>query len=243
MDGEDPDGGRSPLSRRSFVKGAVYASAGFALGGYALQNAASTIKPASTRVVAYRGVLNVGGPAPRPLPLVPLALHDDGALAGRADHLDWLWYCGLNKLPPIRPDAPVRDGLFRYAEAPEGTSAWYDALRGEVMNRQDFLDRAEASGGAPVGAGGTWREQGGTSIPVIVIYLGEQAPDAAVEGFLATSGKCVHLCCVPGFNVSPQRFAKNADDRIFCICHGSIYDARTVVESTYLAELPPDESD
>lgn len=231
----------SIFSRREFVKGAVYASAGFALGGYALQNVVSMQKPTSSAVLQYTGALNVGGPAPRPLPLIPLEFQSNGDIAGVPEQLDWLWYCGLNTLPAIHEGAGA-DQLFRYIEAPEGTSAWYDEFHGDVMNRQDFLDASEDEGGAPVGAGGKWREEGGSSIPVIVIYLGDEAPEEhATDGFLATSGKCVHLCCVPGFDISPQRFSYDADGKIFCTCHKSVYDPRQVVERTYLADRPQTE--
>lgn len=226
---------KSPLSRRSFVKGAVYASAGFALGGYALQNAASMLKPSTHTVERYKGVLNVGGPAPRPLPLIPVDF-EGGTIVGSTEHLEWLWYCGLNQFPGIRPGA-TDDDTFTFAEPPEGTDAWYGDLAGQAMRRRDFLDRA---GEGPVGANGTWRKVGGQAIPVIVVHLGDRAPAEATDGFLATSGKCVHLCCVPGYNQSRQRFDHDADDRIYCTCHHSVYDPRVVVERTYLAERPPE---
>lgn len=230
----------SIFSRREFVKGAVYASAGFALGGYALQNVVSMQKPTSSAVLPYEGALNVGGPAPRPLPVIPIELQPNGDIAGVPENLDWLWYCGLNTVPAIREGAG-RDQMFRYVEAPEGTSAWYDERHGEVMNRDHFLQASQDQGGSPVGAGGKWREEGGTSIPVIVIYLGDEAPEQAVDGLMATSGKCVHLCCVPGYNISPQAPSYDAQGRIFCTCHKSVYDPRQIVERTYLADRPKEE--
>lgn len=235
------DRDKSVFSRREFVKGSVYAALGLTVGGYAFQNIASMQKPGRTKVVPYDGALNVGGPAPRPIPLIPMGFNGGNELVGKPESLDWLWYCGLNEFPGIREDA-TDDNRFYYVESPEGTKSWYDERAGDVMKKEHFIEVAESSDyNAPVGAGGAWREVGGAPIPVIVVYMRDEAPEASVDGFLATSGKCVHLCCVPGFNISPQRFDYDSNDLIFCTCHKSRYDPKTIVRRTYLASKPPED--
>lgn len=230
----------SIFSRREFVKKGVYASAGLALGGYAIQNIASMQKPTSAEVKRYTGALNVGGPAPRPLPLIPFTF-DGETLVGSTENLDWLWYCGLNEFPGIRPDA-TDDNTFYYVESPEGTRAWYDDLHGEPMRRSDFDDAEPRRPGWILGAQGTWRKAGGQGIPIIVVKLPEsEAPEEANEGLVAVSGKCVHLCCVPGAGISDQSPSFDAEDLIFCTCHNSRYDPAQIVERTYLADKPPQE--
>lgn len=231
----------SIFSRREFVKKGVYASAGLALGGYAIQNIASMQKPSTSEVKPYVGALNVGGPAPRPLPVIGFDVASDGTLVGSEGSLEALWYCGVNEFPGIRPGA-TDDNTFYYVESPEGTRAWYDELHGDPMRAADFDDAEPRQEGWILGAQGVWRKAGGQGIPIIVVKLPEsEAPEEAVDGLVATSGKCVHLCCVPGAGISDQAPSFDAEDLIFCTCHNSRYDPSQIVQRTYLADKPPQE--
>lgn len=231
----------SIFSRRDFVRKGVYASAGFALGGYAIQNLASMQKPTSSTVLPYEGALNVGGPAPRPLPVIDIEFAADGTIMGLEESLERLWYCGVNEFPGVRPGA-TDDNAFYFSESPEGVGAWYDELHGEPMRKADFESAEPKNSGWILGAGGTWRKAGGQGIPVIVVKLPDsEAPEEATDGFVATSGKCVHLCCVPAAGVSPQAPSYDAEKNIFCTCHKSVYDPRQIVQSNYLADRPPQE--
>lgn len=239
-----PDERDSIWSRRDFVRGAVVGAGAAATGALGLQLAASTLGPLTRPpTVTYRGALNVGGPAPRPQPLIPVEVADGGYIFCRSEHLDWLYYCGMEMLPGLRADDPV-DELVRYGESPyDEPEAWFADRRGEAMRRDHFVAQADAEeGGAPVGAVGTWRGPPGEGVPVVVIYMGDAAPDVpeADAGFLAAAAKCVHLCCVAEVDLSPYevRASRDADGKLFCRCHGAVFDPAVIVERQYRPSWP-----
>ena len=135
---------------------------------------------------------------------------------------------------------------------------WYKPLDGLAAFTRDFDFAAGQTG---IGANVLWRqikaedeETGGERIvfpgmPAILIKLNpEFAPENLFETegvvefeggvFVAFSGICVHLCCVPGWQKGePWDLREKSPDGtiekypwIFCSCHGSRYDPFNIVE-------------
>lgn len=227
-------------SRRDFVATAAAAGAGLGAAVYGAVLSGSGWDAGHRRVVTYRGADVVGGPAPRALPLIPAEILGDGTVAGRAEHLEWLYYCGMEQLPGLRRDEA--DGAIRYVRSVDDrVEAWFDDRAGEPVRRDHLVQEAERTGGF-VGAIGTWRGGRQEGVPVVVAYLGQAAPDdpAFHRGIGVFSAKCTFLCCVTGLNVAPPdlRSAFHAEDRLFCNCHHSRFDPTSIVEDRYEPSWP-----
>ena len=54
--------------------------------------------------------------------------------------------------------------------------------------------------------------------------------------------KCTHFCCVPTFKGTAQSAQFDAENRVYCPCHQSVYDPYSIIGSSYVA-LPRPESD
>lgn len=168
------------VDRRTFVKGAVVAAAGgLALGGgLALARPAVPLRPDAGPPVEYYGLHRVGGPAPRGVPLIPIAVGPDGALHGRPDVtgpdgasvLLWYRYCGHAGAPGLAEDF-VGDDVLRYhvsAKAAGRNTVPYAARAGEPI-RADDLAPGE-------GAAFTWRSAGAQGADVLHGVVVRAAP-------------------------------------------------------------------
>lgn len=238
------------LSRRGFVKGCLLASAaGVAAAGGGGMVAALDLGGGTARRIDYLGATVQAGPAPQGVPLVPLAADGEGRLRGNPDPpevgravLDWYRYCGHDASPVLRPEY-AGDETLRYsvpkdklpaieAYAAEGRRAdagWFLPHAGAPARVADF--RAVGFG-APV----AWR--GEVTATVLKVDPASLEVPAAlrevVDGFLvptpdgaalmAYSNFCKHLCCAPGWHETRLAASFEAEDKLYCSCHHSVYD-------------------
>ncbi len=167
-------------------------------------------------------------------------------LGGLTYSVRWFQYCGVERASGIQPDADQDD----YLRAGGGYS-WQTDLESGAKLRVDHFDDYEEWGNG-VGSSGlgkpakaSWRSQGedADDIPVVVMRTPAVSEMVAGEGryadlpddvrtfveaaterdFVAWLDKCTHFCCVPKFKASGS--AKfDAEDKVYCQCHQSVYD-------------------
>ena len=153
--------------RRRFVKGVVGGAAltGTAGGGAGAVDLLTPRRGVGGGAVTYYGVENVAGPAPRPMPQIPVTV-EDGVLEGvwpepeRVERDNetvvvartelggvtydsrWFQYCGLQATGAVQPDAD-RDLTLRHA--PNPAYEWQRELdaAGEPLRVEQFADYAE----------------------------------------------------------------------------------------------------
>ncbi len=169
--------------------------------------------------------------------------------------------------PPIKFTGTV-DAGFRYGHPDSPT--WYSALAGQPVKTTDFK--------LWEGASTLWRavfdDSGaqipGSGYPALVICVDAKllSPPAATNPYIvpvtvggvdaaivALYDRCVHLCCLPGWHVSPvpadlhdyivqpktlsatdpATGAPDPQDPIWCQCHNSQYDPVTIVPGLHPA--------
>lgn len=226
-------------SRREFVREAAAVGVGLAAAVYGTVLVGSGWDAGHRRVVTYRGAAVVGGPADRALPLIPAEILGDGTVAGRLDHPEWLYYCGMEQLPALGLDDA--DETIRYRESGHDEPAWFADRVGEPVRREHLVAKSERTGGF-AGADGLWRGGRQEGVPVVVAYLGEAAPDdpAFVDGVGVFAAKCTHLCCLTDLNLAPSGIlsAFMADDLLFCSCHNERWDPTSIVVDRYEPSWP-----
>jgi len=176
-------------------------------------------------------------------------------LGGITYSSDWFQYCGIQSYQGIYPGYEG-DNYFRHPSDP--TYDWQSDFAGARINISDFEDYetwnndiGTAGLGKPASA--TWRSQDTeNSIPVQVLRstrveeltenldgeAGEFLRAAASQGAIAWLNKCTHFCCVPGFKISTY---ENADNRVYCPCHQSIYNPFSIVKRAFVAYPRPDQ--
>ena len=168
--------------------------------------------------------------------------------------------------PPFEFEGTVENG-FRYGH-PDNPAAWYAPLAGQPVRTSDFR--------LWQGAATLWRavfdEAGkqvpGSGFPALMIcveaslvrtpqafepYVVRTTVGDVPAAFIAVYGRCVHLCCKPGWHVSPVpgtlhdyvadprtllatnpvTGAPDPQDPIWCVCHNSQYDPVTLVEQAH----------
>ena len=252
------------FSRRSFVKGCLYASA---LGVAAVGAGAAVLPLSSTNAspfvrVEYIGATLTSGPAPQGVPLMPLAANPDGDLmvnpapAGiEGGVLNWYKYCSHERTLGLQENFRAQDEFIRYFLTPEKVQSivegWYLDRLGQVVNVRDFTELHR-------GANFNWRSQGlsGKNIitgiiikvdPKLLEFSGanEQVvreqflvPTPDGNALIAYSSFCKHFCCVPGWHESPLAQAQGFWDTMFCTCHLSVYDPYLVKGDFYMLQLP-----
>jgi Rieske Fe-S protein len=172
-------------------------------------------------------------------------------LGGVTYETDWFQYCGVQTYQGLRIDYDG-DNYFRYA-------AGYDwqpsSGRVNIADFDDYETYDNEYGDAGIGkpAMATWRSQNvDNTIPIQLIrspLIEEQIADesgpivdwleaATQDGMMAILNKCTHFCCAPqGFRTSSYG---NADDKIYCQCHQSVYDPFSIVERTFVAFARPE---
>ncbi|WP_232703431.1 Rieske 2Fe-2S domain-containing protein [Halobacterium wangiae] len=196
--------------RRRFVKGVV-GSAGLASAGTAGVAAVNSLVSSSGvggGAVAYYGIENTKGPAPRAMPQIPVEIDDEGYLRGRWTGFEeveardgstklvvqteeiggieyspqWFQYCGIQGLGGLSPEYDG-DNYFRYASG--GRAYDWQPSSGRVAV-EDFADyetwtNGVGTDGLGKGAFATWRSQD-VDTPIPVQILRSSRIERAAEG-------------------------------------------------------------
>jgi Rieske Fe-S protein len=169
---------------------------------------------------------------------------------------DWFQYCGVQTYEGIRPEYES-DNVLRSAPSPPPGYEWQSETYsgGDALNIADFEDYETYGNG--IGSSGlgkpamaTWRSQDAEStIPVQVLRstrVEEMAQeddfiDAATDrGVMAWLDKCTHFCCVPAFKGYAGSAGFDAEDRVYCQCHQSVYNPFSIVETQFVALPRPE---
>jgi Rieske Fe-S protein len=184
-----------PSARRRFIKGVVGSSALVALGivGGAVVNASTPPKP------ARGGIENTDGPAPRPMPQIPVQIDPEGyvsglwpavkqitqegvtvtvaeeELGGTTYSSEWFQYCGIESAPGLNPTAD-QDNYFRYEDASPYTWQQQNVTPGDRVHVDDFADYetwGDGIGQSGIGkpATATWRSEDVGSGAVIPVQI------------------------------------------------------------------------
>ncbi|MHB8586550.1 MAG: hypothetical protein ACYDDF_12050 [Thermoplasmatota archaeon] len=173
------------MDRRTFVRGCIAAggaAAAAAAGFAAFRSAVPARATTTSSAVTYYGLHKVGGPAPRGLPLVPIAI-EDGMFVGQPEKtgpdgqgvLLWYDYCGAYGSLGLSADYRG-DNILRFTAPPavlaqhasQGIAPWYASRLGEPMRPEDFAPGA----GAPF----TWRQSGAQQGPQVLAGVLIRAP-------------------------------------------------------------------
>ena len=174
--------------RRRFVKGVVASSAlvGVGTAGVATLESTTSAAGGTGGPTDFVGIENVDGPAPRGMPIVPLAIDDEGYLKGVWPEVKekelkdgstitvteqemggitytgrWFQYCGVQTAEALRPEAD-RDDFLR---SKPGLYDWQaDHEPGQKLHVDDFSDyetwtNGIGSAGAGKPAQTTWRSR------------------------------------------------------------------------------------
>jgi len=180
-------------------------------------------------------------------------------VGGMTYSVGWFQYCGVQSYAGIQPGAD-QDQYFRYAG--DSGYEWQDEAvsEGQRVNVEDFEDYE--TWGNDIGSPGigkpaavTWRSEGLSgkdTIPVMILRstrieeMVAESDDAWLQastqdGFMAILNKCTHFCCVPGFKTTGDAAKFNAENRIYCPCHQSVYDPFEVVQKNFTALPRPGE--
>jgi len=175
-------------------------------------------------------------------------------LGGVTYSTQWFQYCGVQTYPGTQPDAG-QDNFFRVGSNP-GYDWMSDLSAGDKLT-VDMFDNYEEWGndigqsGLGKPATGRWRsEDVDQTLPIQVIRsprIEEQAQDdeflsaATEQGFIAWLNKCTHFCCVPGFKQLEGAASFDAEDKVYCQCHQSVYDPFSAVQTPFVALPRPEE--
>jgi len=172
----------------------------------------------------------------------------------------WFQYCGVQQYAGTQPGADADNQFLVKHDKYD----WLQELDvGRPLRVDDFSDYEEWGNGigrAGLGKPGMadWRKtQDGRPLPVQVLRSTEvpemvngegkysEIPGpirnyleaATDESFMAWMDKCTHFCCVPGFKTSDYQ---NADNRVYCQCHQSIYNPFNPTQYQFVALPRPD---
>jgi Rieske Fe-S protein len=172
-------------------------------------------------------------------------------LGGATYEADWFQYCGVQTYEGLRPDYDG-DNYFRYTSAPYDWQPSSGRVNVEDFANYETYDNDYGDAGIGKPAKATWRSQNvDNTIPIQLIrsplveekIANESGPvvdwleAATANGMMAILNKCTHFCCAPqGFRTSSYG---NAEDKIYCQCHQSVYDPFSIVEKTFVAFARP----
>ena len=179
----------------------------------------------------------------------------------------WFQYCGVQSYAGLNPELDA-DNFFRASGSPPAAYEWQQDVSGGTPLTVDMFDDYESWGngiGRPgVGkpARATWRSEteNAATIPVAILRsprVGEMArgegrfsdlPDSVrtfLEGatdrdFIAWLNKCTHFCCAPGFKELSGSARFDAENKVYCGCHQSVYDPFSPVRKDFVALPRPE---
>lgn len=175
--------------RRRFVKGVVGASAIAGIGstGAAAVNTATPAVGSGGGITPFMGIEQIGGPAPRGMPIIPVEIDEDGTIRGRwpevkeetvqgqTEYLaqeeiggityssQWFQYCGKQTSPALLPQA---DQDNRFLASEQAQYEWQSELEAgaplKLSQFEDYQEWGNGIGDAGVGkpASATWRSDG-----------------------------------------------------------------------------------
>jgi Rieske Fe-S protein len=186
-------------------------------------------------------------------------------LGGTTYSSAWFQYCGVQTYPGVDPGAD-QDNTFRVASGAGNTYSWMSDLNAGDPITVDMFDDYETwnNGIGTAGLGkpaiGSWRSVDVSPQETMVVQvlrstriqeLRENPPEGVdaeflraattEEGFIAWLNKCTHFCCVPGFKHIAGSAAFDAENRVYCQCHQSVYDPFSVVSGSFVALPRPEE--
>jgi len=187
-----------------------------------------------------------------------IAINDDLGGSGIPYSSQMLQYCGLQTAGGVRPQADQNNTLLTSTGSYDWQSEYSDGDPLTVDMFDDYEEWGNGIGNAGVGkpASATWRSEGDVqTIPVQVLRSPEvpkiangEGPysdipgpvqtyfDAATEdNIMAWINKCTHFCCVPGFKQLAGSANYNAENKVYCQCHQSVYDPFNPVQKTMVA--------
>ncbi|WP_410766960.1 ubiquinol-cytochrome c reductase iron-sulfur subunit [Haloferax sp. DFSO60] len=209
----DSDKYPSDSGRRRFVKGVVggAALAGVGTTGAAAINTATTSPGAGGGATQAYAIENIGGPAPRGMPQIPIEIDSEGFIKGVWPEVttenqggievtvastddykgtgvtyssEWFQYCGVESYEGIQPDYESDNYFISDSGAYEWQSETYSA--GDRLNVNDFADYEEWGNGigrAGIGmpATGTWRSQDSEDTIPIQVIRSSRIEEAAKD--------------------------------------------------------------
>lgn len=252
---------------KGVVGGAALAGVGAA--GITTVNSLTNPTGVGGGVTEFFGVELVSGPAPRGMPQIPVEVDDEGYLRGLFPEDDegieigginynpnWFQYCGIQTVPGAQPENDF-DNYFRYAASPPYDWQAEDADPGERIHVDDFADYDDwgndiGQSGIGKPARGQWRSEdvgSGDEMPIEVIRSthveeiageSEWLAETTSEGFIAYLSQCTHFCCIPGFKETEQSYDYGGEDKIFCVCHNSVYDPFSIQRQSFVALPRPE---
>ena len=170
-------------------------------------------------------------------------------LGGLQYSQEWFQYCGHQSYEGLDPNFDS-DNYFKSDSAPGYD--WQADVKdeGDRFHIDDFDDCEEWGndvGNSGVGkpATATWRSEDTDNVIPVVIIRSSRMEEAAQEsewldastdeGVFAFVNKCTHFCCVPGYKRSGESARYDAEDRVYCQCHQSVYDPFNIVSTLYIA--------
>ncbi|HVL47531.1 MAG TPA: hypothetical protein VM889_03145 [Candidatus Thermoplasmatota archaeon] len=181
--------------------------------------------------------------------------------------LDWYKYCQHQSAAGLDPAFKSDNTLTYFAAEDKLKNAevlsnmWFRDLLGQPVNISHFTEdyqgaaflwRSEGQSGTSLLTGAIIRypkdtihfPQSDLKSPAKAIKEGH---DAIKDSIMVTRGNstfvgvslfCTHFCCAPGWReAEKQAKAKDAWEMLFCTCHLSIYDVRSIVYYDYVPEL------
>jgi len=168
---------------------------------------------------------------------------------------EWFQYCGNESYEGLEPNFESdnyfkSDGLTSYEWQQEQKD---EDDRFNVSDFEDYEEWGNDVGSSGVGkpAATTWRsEDTENDIPVILLrssLIEEAAEDdewlqaSTDQGFIAWVNVCTHFCCVPGYKLAPDAHRYDAEDRVYCQCHQTVYDPFSISSALYIARPRPDD--
>ncbi len=198
---DDSDKYPTDSARRRFVRGVVGAAALAGVGTASATMVDSVTMPpgAGGGPTVYRGAEQVGGPAPRGLPQVPVEVDDEGyvrgiwpdvetvqregsqvdvaqtELGGQQYSSTWYQYCGIQSTPGVVPDADS-DNYLRYTQSSNYDWQSEQTNGGQRVHIDEFSDYETWT--EPIGQGGLgkaaqtrWRSEGQSGRDIIPVQL------------------------------------------------------------------------
>ncbi|MFB6178211.1 MAG: ubiquinol-cytochrome c reductase iron-sulfur subunit [Halorientalis sp.] len=190
----------------------------------------------------------------------------EGDVGGITFSSEWYQYCGVQNYAGLVPSAD-QDNYIRASSSPPPGFGWQKEAKsgGDKLYVDDFSDYktwGNGIGKSKLGkpAAAKWRSKGDAqTIPVQVIRSEEIekiangnsdknidpkvqsfVSEACPKGFIAWQDKCTHFCCVPGFKAYAGSEKFDAENKVYCPCHQSVYDPFSPVLKSFVALPRPE---